>query len=94
MTLQVRDGENIILSLRKPHVAPGEMEKIMIPKVKFALTLASNASGNTAGKEINVVHSHRPSDMKPIEDRVLDHGNPQYSVPLEVGLGLKVQFAR
>ena len=63
-------------------------------KVKFALTLASNASGNTAGKEINVVHSHRPSDMKPIEDRVLDHGNPQYSVPLEVGLGLKVQFAK
>ncbi len=37
MTLQVRDGENIILSLRKPHVAPGEMEKIMIPKSKLEL---------------------------------------------------------
>ncbi|WP_300330081.1 FAD-dependent oxidoreductase [Fusobacterium sp.] len=37
MTLQVRDGENVILSLRKPHVAPGEMEKIMIPKSKLEL---------------------------------------------------------
>ena len=35
MTLQVRDGENVILSLKKPHVAPGEMEKIMIPKSKL-----------------------------------------------------------
>ena len=35
MTLQVKDGENVILSLKKPHVAPGEMEKIMIPKSKL-----------------------------------------------------------
>ena len=35
MILQVRDGENIILSMKKPHVAPGEMEKIMIPKSKL-----------------------------------------------------------
>ena len=35
MTLQVKDGENVILSLKKPHVAPGEMEKIMIPKSKI-----------------------------------------------------------
>ena len=35
MILQVRDGENVILSMKKPHVAPGEMEKIMIPKSKL-----------------------------------------------------------
>ena len=35
MTLQVKDRENVILSLKKPHVAPGEMEKIMIPKSKL-----------------------------------------------------------
>ena len=35
MTLQVKDGENVILSLKKPHVASGEMEKIMIPKSKL-----------------------------------------------------------
>ena len=35
MNLQVRDGENVILSMKKAHVAPGEMEKIMIPKVKL-----------------------------------------------------------
>lgn len=33
MKLEVRDGENVIMSFKKPHVAPGEMEKIMIPKV-------------------------------------------------------------
>lgn len=33
MKLEVRDGENVLMSLKKPHVAPGEMEKIMIPKV-------------------------------------------------------------
>jgi len=31
--LEVRCGEETIMSLKKPHMAPGEMEKIMIPKV-------------------------------------------------------------
>ena len=31
--LEVRCGKEIIMSLKKPHMAPGEMEKIMIPKV-------------------------------------------------------------
>lgn len=35
MILQVRDGENIVFSIKKPHVAPGEMEKIIIPKAKL-----------------------------------------------------------
>lgn len=33
MKLEVKDGENVVMSIKKPHVAPGEMEKIMIPKV-------------------------------------------------------------
>ncbi|MFK4785674.1 NAD(P)/FAD-dependent oxidoreductase [Fusobacterium sp. MFO224] len=33
MKLEVKDGDNVIMSIKKPHVAPGEMEKIMIPKV-------------------------------------------------------------
>ncbi|MCI6152697.1 NAD(P)/FAD-dependent oxidoreductase [Fusobacterium perfoetens] len=35
MVLQVRDGENVVFSIKKPHVAPGEMEKIIIPKAKL-----------------------------------------------------------
>lgn len=31
--LEVRCGDEVIMSLKKPHMAPGEMEKIMIPKV-------------------------------------------------------------
>ncbi|MGB6129634.1 MAG: FAD-dependent oxidoreductase [Psychrilyobacter sp.] len=31
--LEVRCGDETIMSLKKPHMAPGEMEKIMIPKV-------------------------------------------------------------
>jgi len=31
--LEVRSGEEVLMSLKKPHLAPGEMEKIMIPKV-------------------------------------------------------------
>lgn len=30
--LEVKDGENIVMSLKKTHVAPGEMEKVVIPK--------------------------------------------------------------
>lgn len=32
MRLQVRDGENILVNLKKSHLAPGEMEKIVVPK--------------------------------------------------------------
>lgn len=32
MRLQVRDGENILVNMKKPHLAPGEMEKIVVPK--------------------------------------------------------------
>lgn len=31
VNLIVKDGENLILTLKKPHLAPGEMEKINIP---------------------------------------------------------------
>ncbi len=31
--LEVRCGDEVIMSLKKPHMAPGEMEKIMIPKI-------------------------------------------------------------
>jgi len=31
--LEVRCGDEVLMSLKKPHMAPGEMEKIMIPKV-------------------------------------------------------------
>ncbi|HAS79904.1 MAG TPA: pyridine nucleotide-disulfide oxidoreductase [Fusobacteriaceae bacterium] len=31
--LEVKCGDEVIMSLKKPHMAPGEMEKIMIPKV-------------------------------------------------------------
>ncbi|OQY42798.1 MAG: pyridine nucleotide-disulfide oxidoreductase [Fusobacteriia bacterium 4572_74] len=31
--LEVRCGDETIMSLKKPHMAPGEMEKIMIPKI-------------------------------------------------------------
>lgn len=33
--LQIRDGENILIDLKKNHLAPGEMEKIVIPKKKL-----------------------------------------------------------
>ncbi|MGO2117814.1 MAG: NAD(P)/FAD-dependent oxidoreductase [Fusobacterium sp.] len=33
MKLEIKDGDNVIMSLKKPHVAPGEMEKVIIPKV-------------------------------------------------------------
>lgn len=33
--LQVRDGENVLIDLKKNHLAPGEMEKIIIPKKKL-----------------------------------------------------------
>ncbi|WP_294705331.1 FAD-dependent oxidoreductase [uncultured Fusobacterium sp.] len=32
MRLQVKDGENILVNMKKPHLAPGEMEKIIVPK--------------------------------------------------------------
>ena len=31
--LELRDGENTLISLKKKHMAPGEMEKITVPKV-------------------------------------------------------------
>jgi len=33
MKLEIKDGDNVIMSLKKSHVAPGEMEKVIIPKV-------------------------------------------------------------
>ena len=30
--LQVKDGDNVIVNMKKLHMAPGEMEKVMIPK--------------------------------------------------------------
>lgn len=30
--LQVKDGENVLVNMKKQHMAPGEMEKILIPK--------------------------------------------------------------
>lgn len=31
--LELKDGENTLISLKKKHMAPGEMEKIVVPKV-------------------------------------------------------------
>ena len=31
--LELRDGDNTLVSLKKKHMAPGEMEKIVVPKV-------------------------------------------------------------
>ncbi len=31
MRLQVKDGDKVIVNLKKPHLAPGEMEKVIIP---------------------------------------------------------------
>lgn len=32
MRLQVKDGDNILVNLKKSHLAPGEMEKVVVPK--------------------------------------------------------------
>lgn len=37
VTLKVRAGEEILMSLKKNHMAPGEMERIMLPKAKLEL---------------------------------------------------------
>jgi len=29
--IEVRDGETTILSLKRPHLAPGEMERVLVP---------------------------------------------------------------
>ena len=31
MKLQIREKDRVIVSLKKSHLAPGEMEKVMIP---------------------------------------------------------------
>ena len=31
MKLQIKDGDKIIINLKKPHLAPGEMEKVIVP---------------------------------------------------------------
>ena len=45
MRLQVKDGDKIIVNMKKQHLAPGEMEKIMVPKKLLE---------NVTGKEITV----------------------------------------
>ena len=45
MKLQIRDGNDVIFSIKKPHVAPGEMEKINVP---------CNILQNAKGKELTV----------------------------------------
>ncbi len=45
MRLQVKAGDEIIVNLKKNHVAPGEMEKVIIPKMKLE---------NLQGKELVV----------------------------------------
>ena len=45
MRLQVKDGENILVNMKKPHLAPGEMEKIVVPKKILE---------NVKGKELQV----------------------------------------
>ena len=41
MRLQVKDGDKVIVSLKKPHLAPGEMEKVIIPN-KILQNIAGN----------------------------------------------------
>lgn len=31
MKLQIKDGDKVIINLKKPHLAPGEMEKVIVP---------------------------------------------------------------
>lgn len=31
MRLQIKDGDNILVNIKKPHLAPGEMEKVIVP---------------------------------------------------------------
>lgn len=31
MRLQIKDGDNILINIKKPHLAPGEMEKVVVP---------------------------------------------------------------
>ena len=42
MVIQVKDGEEILCQFKREHMAPGEMEHILIPKV-----LLSKAQGDT-----------------------------------------------
>ena len=32
MRLQVKDGDTVLVNMKKAHLAPGEMEKVVVPK--------------------------------------------------------------
>lgn len=66
-TLQVRTEEDVLLSLKKNHMAPGEMERIMIPKAKLEMANGKEITIEIVeGEQVVACTSHYDCTVEPV----------------------------